>query len=491
MSVSAEAPRRGLPVAQGLAAGAVILLPTVLAFFSGGFFDKPRLIAGLVVWAVVAFAAISGAPVFPRGRAGRAALGGLALLTAWTVLSLAWAPLAGRALDDSQRAVLYLGVAVAAAALLRPRPVARLVEPLLVVGALTSIGYALAGRLLPGLVEQEVSRGALGRLDQPLTYWNATGALAALGIVLCARLAGDAERPAWMRAAAAAAAAPLGAGLYLTFSRGGLATAVAGLVVLAALVPRREQLLGGGLVAAAAAAGALSVAFFPAIKDPGADGAELQGALALAALVVVSAAAALVGRSSGRSSGEAGRGRNGIGRPAAVAVAAAVVAALVVVGATGLGTEQVAREKTKGADPSRLGSVESERYEYWRVAGSAFADHPLRGTGAGGFAVEWRRERPAGSAPAADAHSLYLESAAELGAVGLACLALFLGGLVLCARDAMRSDPVLSAGPLAVLTAWGVHAGLDWDWEMPAVTLVALVAAGLLVAAADRVPRRS
>ena len=52
-----------------------------------------------------------------------------------------------------------------------------------------AIGYGLAGRLLPGVVDQEASRQALGRLDQPLTYWNAVGAVAALGLVLCARLA--------------------------------------------------------------------------------------------------------------------------------------------------------------------------------------------------------------------------------------------------------------------------------------------------------------
>ena len=42
------------------------------------------------------------------------------------------------------------------------------------------------------MVVEHPQRSAAGRLDQPLTYWNATGALAALGLVLCARVAGDA-----------------------------------------------------------------------------------------------------------------------------------------------------------------------------------------------------------------------------------------------------------------------------------------------------------
>jgi hypothetical protein len=32
---------------------------------------------------------------------------------------------------------------------------------------------------------------------------------------------------------------------------------------------------------------------------------------------------------------------------------------------------------------------------------------------------------------------------------------------------------------------WATHAALDWDWEMPALALVAIVLAGLVVAAAE------
>ena len=67
-----------------------------------------------------------------------------------------------------------------------------------------------------------------GRLDQPLTYWNAMGALGGLGLVLCARMAGDADRPRVLRALAAAVSPVLGLGVYLTFSRGSLAGLGAG-----------------------------------------------------------------------------------------------------------------------------------------------------------------------------------------------------------------------------------------------------------------------
>jgi len=122
----------------------------------------------------------------------------------------------------------------------------------------------------------------------------------------------------------------------------------------------------------------------------------------------------------------------------------------------------------------RLVSVQSNRYGYWRVAAGVFADHPVAGVGSGAFAVEWlqRREIEEG---VRDAHSLYLETAAELGLVGLLALALFLGGIVAAAR---RGPPTL----VAVLVAFALHAGLDWDWELPALTLTALLVAAKLLA---------
>jgi hypothetical protein len=40
-----------------------------------------------------------------------------------------------------------------------------------------------------------------------------------------------------------------------------------------------------------------------------------------------------------------------------------------------------------------------------------------------------------------------------------------------------RGDPI-SAMAGAAFAVFAVHAGLDWDWEMPVVTLAALACAG-------------
>jgi hypothetical protein len=44
---------------------------------------------------------------------------------------------------------------------------------------------------------------------------------------------------------------------------------------------------------------------------------------------------------------------------------------------------------------------------------------------------------------------------------------------------------------VAALVVWALHASIDWDWELPAVTLPALAAAGLLLATSERVSRQT
>src|SRR4051812_25052952 len=80
--------------------------PAVLAFASGGFFAPARLAAAIGAWAVLGLAVlVAEGPVVPRTGAARAALGGLAALTAWTALSAGWVPNPGPA-----RATLELGL---------------------------------------------------------------------------------------------------------------------------------------------------------------------------------------------------------------------------------------------------------------------------------------------------------------------------------------------------------------------------------------------
>jgi O-antigen ligase len=473
------------------ATGVLLSGPAVLAFFSGGYFDGPRLAAAFAVWTIVLGAAIWARRPYPASRAGRAAAGGLILLCAWTTASLAWAPLSSPAVDASTRVLLYVGALLAAAALLRDRGAARAVEPALALGATVVLGYGLAGRLVPSIVELDVSFGSGGRLEQPITYWNAEGILAAVGLVLCARLIGDRTRPMGLRAAASAASAILAAGLYLTYSRGALAAGLVGLVVLLAAAPDRSQLRALGRVVVTGVLASVCVAGLPGIGAlrAGADADAGDGAIALVALLAVMASAALV---TVRSVLRERRGQLDVGPLAVGRRLAALAAVAIAVTAAGLVADGL-RERGGEADlavregAARLTATTSRRYDYWAVGLRTFADHPLRGMGAGGFRVAWLKERPVPEG-AREVHSLPLEVALELGVVGLLGLVLFVAGGAGAARAAVRRNALLAAGPAAACTAWAVHATIDWDWQVPAVTLPAVILAGCLIAAGEAEP---
>ena len=103
---------------------------------------------------------------------------------------------------------------------------------------------------------------------------------------------------------------------------------------------------------------------------------------------------------------------------------------------------------------------------------------PLLGEGAGSFSRTWLRERPVAN-EARDAHNLYLETLAELGPIGLVLLLLALAAPFRTLPRVWR-DP---SAPIAVglLSAFMIHAAVDWDWEIPLLTLVALAGAAVLV----------
>ncbi len=460
--------RRALPVVL-----AVLLLsgPAVLAFAKGGYFDGPRLWAGIVAWALVATVALTDRSPLPRAAAGRFAVGGLAALTALTAASLAWAPIGGQAVDDLQRLLLYLGVLVAGIAILRAPGPRRAAEPALLAGIAAACVWALADRL--GAIDLARVVTAGDRLAYPLTYWNASGAFAALGLVLAAGIGADGDRPAAVRAAAVATAPVLGLTLILTLSRGAVGAAATGLAVLLAVAPTVAHLRAVALTGAAAAVPVVAAAVLGSTRTTAPTTGE-----AVAMTVVVIAATALAAATALYTGRQATRRLPRL-RPAAVVALAVVLAGSVAAVAAAdrgpSGTSQAAR---------RLASAQSNRYEYWRVAVDSFADHPLVGVGSGGFQVEWLRERHFEES-VRDAHSLYLETAAELGIAGLATLLVMLGGVAAAARRATAVEGVGAAAAIATCAAWALHAGLDWDWEMPALTLVALILAARLCAAAE------
>jgi O-antigen ligase len=148
--------------------------------------------------------------------------------------------------------------------------------------------------------------------------------------------------------------------------------------------------------------------------------------------------------------------------------------ARLVVGAAGLALA-LALALPAGSLADDLARHGGDRPWYWHVAWEEVRVAPLAGQGAGTFHLSWLELRPI-DASVQDAHSLYLEMLAELGAVGLALLLLALGPPLVVALRGARF-PAAAAGYVAFL----FHAGVDWDWELPAVTVAGLLCGAQLL----------
>ena len=408
-----------------------------------------------------------------------------ALLGLWQLATLAWSPGPTEPVLEAERTLVYLALALAA-----PLVVSRASAPWLVgglvAGATAVSSWALATRVWPGRLESFDP----GQLAEPIGYWNAQGILAALGLLLA--LGVVALTSTVIRAAASAAMPVLAATLALTFSRGSWLAFAAGLGVLALATQQRLRLAAlavPGLAAAALAAlvaGSLDGltredATLPAARE---DGRRL--ALVLVALV---AAAALGAVAAARIEQ---RWTPGVSARRAWTVALASAGAVVVLaGLVRVGNPFEAVDAFTAPLPAasgdlgdRLASASGNgRADYWRAAWSEVEDRPLGG-GAGSWERWWLLERPTAFA-ARDAHNLYLEALAELGPIGLLLLLAALAPPLLALP---RGRAMAAAG--AAYVAFLLHAALDWDWEIPAVTATALLAGQAVLATARTAPER-
>ena len=109
------------------------------------------------------------------------------------------------------------------------------------------------------------------------------------------------------------------------------------------------------------------------------------------------------------------------------------------------------------------------RHEFYKVALEAFGEKPILGHGAGTYQFSWNQLRSI-DLPVHDAHSLYLESFAELGIVGgLLVIALIASAALVRLRHlARRPSPQREryAALLAAMLAFAVGAAFDWFWEI-------------------------
>jgi hypothetical protein len=428
------------------------------------------------------------------------ASGALAGLAVWILASVAWSHAPARATLEFDRTLLYLIV------LTLTGSVAARVGDLAMLLRWTTAAFAaiaLAG-LLPRLAPETfpITQGLLPeRISHPLTYWNAMGIACALGVVLTLHLTSSASEPRTIRVLAAPLLAPIAVTLYLTFSRGGIWALPVGLVLYAVLARPRGLLLALPCAVAPAAV-AVKVAYGAdllarvdydsAVAAPQAH--HLTVVLVICAIVAAVLRAAALPLDARLEALDVPR-----------ALRFALVGGLaVVLGAGALAAHVPRRIADARATFSRgqylagsadlrtrlTSAVDNGRIDDWRVALDGFRQSPLHGTGAGTYRLTWEKHRPAPPLQITDGHSLYLETLSELGVPGLVLVVLALGTLLAGGVMRLRGPERHAAGAmLAGGTMLAIHAGVDWDWEMPALFVWLFGAGGVALAAREGAER--
>jgi O-antigen ligase/polysaccharide polymerase Wzy-like membrane protein len=504
-------------IAPAMLAAALLAACLYAAFAHGAVAsaDEERLQVGLAIIAV-AGAVASSCRRLTLHAPGRLwlALGLLVAFAFWSGVTVLWSVAPDRTWTECNRVMTYalvLALAIVLGGSLRDSP-ARIADGLGLVSLAVALG-ALAQKLVPGIHVSGLfsldQTETLPRLQAPLGYWNALALLVAFGVPCALAVVVDRRRSDGLRLAAAAAATTMIITIGFTYSRGGVLALVAALAVLVALSGTPLRCLGWLAVVAAAAAPVLLVglnshpltATGVTLSARETAGAQLLVLLATCLALMLAGAHRLIAleRRLRVSRAQGRRIARGLLTGAAVALVAAILAVAVSHrGLTGTVSHAwssfTATRTTSVTNPSRLLSADSEnRWVWWKEAARAFGDRPIQGWGSGSFAVVhllYRRDTLAVQQP----HSLPLQLLSETGlvgaALGLGSLALLLAAGVAAAR---RQGP-RSAGAAAALVAVGaafcVHALYDWDWDIPAVTLPALIALGVVGASAPSSARR-
>jgi O-antigen ligase len=418
---------------------------------------------------------------------------GILLVTLWTAAGLLWTSSVTNTVLEVERALAYLAF-VAAVMIVCQRSSAIGVLVGTWAAIMTTSLYSLATHLAPERFGFYQDPLAAGRLFQPIGYWNALGIFCAMGIALALGLT-DRSGASLLRCATAASIAPLAATTYFTFSRGAWIAVAVAIAAVIALSPTRLRYLVTALVVLPAPAVAIAyAASLPQLTAANVQPAQVAAPGARAALAV-SVAAAIAGAASLALS--LAQRRLVVSPRSRQAFAGLLIGLTVLVAVAGVARYGSPIEQARHAYRSltapppasqnlnnRLLSLSlNGRQDLWRAASHQFRAHPVGGGGPGTYGSYWLAHRPSPVDYVADAHSLYLETLAEQGIVGLAALLLVLvPPLVVAVR--FRATPAVPIG-LGAYVAYLVHAAVDWDWEVSAVTLVAL-AAGLAVVISTR-----
>jgi hypothetical protein len=119
------------------------------------------------------------------------------------------------------------------------------------------------------------------------------------------------------------------------------------------------------------------------------------------------------------------------------------------------------------------------RMHYYRAAVEMFCTRPLTGVGLGEFFPQYLLIKPFAAEETRVAHNMVLEMLSQAGGLGglaaLLCVLLPVGFALRTGRVARGEDDLLSQAAVAGLGAWGLHALLDFDLQIPPTVMIAAV----------------
>lgn len=489
--------------------GLPFVLVVYLGLEAGGYSVGVRNQLGIVaIWVAllgVGFGLLPKARVTSTGWVGIALLGAFSLLVG--ISAVTWSESTERSMIEFSRVLTLLGVFVLILLVQGRDGVERTVTGVAAGAAVIGV-VALASRFEPDWFNVPVlpKEFSTERLSYPLEYWNGLAALMAIGLALLVWGAG-AGRDLLTRAISAGAIPILVAVVFLTASRGGSISAAIGLVALVVLIPARVKILFGLVVPAAGTLILLRALnertelrdgnLGPVAQSQGSEMVATTLAIVLAVCLVQAAVVWFLERDRGLLP-EFRRGTTQI-----VGILAGVLALLLLVIAMGSGFvgdkwNEFKQPQVSGSTVDRLENLNSgARYEVWKAALDAAKSEPLTGIGPGTFEFWWAEH---GNYPQfmRDAHSLYLESLAEIGPLGLLLIvAIVLGPIVLAAMLSLSEGSVSRRAPVAAaaagMVAFAVAAAVDWAWELTVLPVAFLSLAASVVgpAASSRANRSS
>ena len=225
------------------------------AFVADGGLRLERTTYVEVVVMVLGALLCAAALLVPRARVqrlhGGVTLAAVALLAAYTAVSIIWSLAPSDSWIEADRTFAYLFAFAGTMALARLAP-GRWPAVLhgIALACVVVCGWALLTKVFPGALAEDET---YARLRAPFDYWNSVGLMAALGILPLLWLGARRSGRAAVNALAWPGIALLEVALMLSYSRGALLALVVGLAFWFAVVPLR---LRGAIVLLGATAGA-------------------------------------------------------------------------------------------------------------------------------------------------------------------------------------------------------------------------------------------